>query len=223
MVERCVDIAEVHRFDPCCAHHLASVGPARAPRRVCHLRRQRPPRVERRAGRSLVEKDCPTQFHAHVAHSPAGRCAQRNHCLSTLCTGSDRAGRELCTGAPGPGRSRGVDNARDDGHTLRPVTGRIGDGEGEAHRSARRVCSRQGCNSPVKKPTAKYCSVRCCTIDPERRLRLRISSQRSTRSVLPMSRQLSLTLSATNNPEAALLGLGEGREDIPRGMSRLCS
>ena len=95
--------------------------------------------------------------------------------------------------------------------------------EGESHRSTRRICARQGCNSLVKKPTAKYCSVRCCTIDPERRVRLRISSQRSTRRVLPMSRQLSLTLSPVNNPEAALLGLGEGREDIPRGMSRLCS
>ena len=195
----------------------------RACRRVCHHRRQRAPRVERRRRRRVIEKIDPLKSDAHVAHSLSGCCAQRERRLSTLCTGSDGIRRELCTGVHGPRRSRGVDNGRGDGHTLRPVTGRSGDGEGEAHRSARRVCSRQGCNSLVKKPTAKYCSVRCCTIDPERRVRLRISSQRSTRRVLPMSRQLSLTLSAANNPEAALLVLGEGREDIPRGMSRLCS
>jgi hypothetical protein len=101
--------------------------------------------------------------------------------------------------------------------------GQSGEGDGESHRSTRRVCARQGCSALVKKPTAKYCSVRCCTVDPERRQRLRLSSRRSTRRVLPMSRQLSLALSSANNPEAALVGFGEGREDIPRGMSRFCS
>jgi hypothetical protein len=38
-----------------------------------------------------------------------------------------------------------------------------------------------------------------------------------------MTRQLSLGLPAANNPEAALAMFCEGREDVPRGMSRLCS
>jgi hypothetical protein len=50
----------------------------------------------------------------------------------------------------------------------------------------------------VKKPTNKYCSVHCCAIDPER-----------------------LWGSSGANPEAEIDILGEGREDVPRGMSRL--
>jgi hypothetical protein len=87
-----------------------------------------------------------------------------------------------------------------------------------------RVCARIGCGTPVKKPTNKYCSVRCCAIDPERHERLRIQAQRaSRRSVLPMSRQLSLDVwgSSMSNPEAEIDLVGEGREDVPRGMSRL--
>jgi hypothetical protein len=38
-----------------------------------------------------------------------------------------------------------------------------------------------------------------------------------------MTRQLNLGLMAANNPEAALALFTEGREDVPRGMSRLCS
>ena len=87
-----------------------------------------------------------------------------------------------------------------------------------------RVCARIGCSIPVKKPTNKYCSVRCCAIDPERHERLRAQAQRnSRRSVLPMSKQLSLDVWASSliNPEAEIDVLGEGREDVPRGMSRL--
>ncbi|MFI5312651.1 MAG: hypothetical protein ACHQ06_00640 [Candidatus Dormibacteria bacterium] len=87
----------------------------------------------------------------------------------------------------------------------------------------RRICARRGCGVPVNKATAKYCSVRCCSLDPERHARLRLSAQRSTRRVLPMTRQLSFGLPAANNPEAALALFSEGREDVPRGMSRLCS
>jgi hypothetical protein len=87
----------------------------------------------------------------------------------------------------------------------------------------RRICARRGCTAAVKKATAKYCSVRCCAIDPERHARLRLSAQRSNRRVLPMSRQLSLGLNPTNNPEAALSRISESREDVPQGMSRLCS
>jgi hypothetical protein len=38
-----------------------------------------------------------------------------------------------------------------------------------------------------------------------------------------MSRQLNLGLNAANNPEAAISRISEAREDVPRGMSRLCS
>ena len=89
--------------------------------------------------------------------------------------------------------------------------------------SHKRICARRGCTNSVKKPTAKYCSVRCCSVDPERRERLRASAQRSTRRVLPMTRQLTLGLASANNPEAALALLCEGRDDVPRGMSHLCS
>jgi hypothetical protein len=76
--------------------------------------------------------------------------------------------------------------------------------------------------TPVKKTTAKYCSVRCCSLDPERHARLRLSARRSNRRVLPMARQLRLSLNAANNPEAAISRISEAREDVPRGMSRLC-
>jgi hypothetical protein len=75
----------------------------------------------------------------------------------------------------------------------------------------------------VNKATAKYCSVRCCAIDPERHARLRLSVQRSNRRVIPMTRQLNLGLNPANNPEAAISRIAEAREDVPRGMSRLCS
>ncbi|MDQ6846258.1 MAG: hypothetical protein M3019_01540 [Candidatus Dormibacteraeota bacterium] len=93
----------------------------------------------------------------------------------------------------------------------------------DATTTTRRICARRGCAAPVKKRTAKYCSVRCCSIDPERHARLRLSAQRSSRRVLPLTRQLSLGLGATNNPEAAISRISEAREDVPRGMSRLCS
>jgi hypothetical protein len=87
-----------------------------------------------------------------------------------------------------------------------------------------RLCARAGCDQPVKKRTNKYCSVRCCAIDPERLERLRTQAQRNgRRTVLPLARQLSLEIWGTSlaNPEAEIALLGEGREDVPRGMSRL--
>jgi hypothetical protein len=88
---------------------------------------------------------------------------------------------------------------------------------------ALRVCARGGCGNSVKKPTAKYCSVGCCAADPERHARLRVQAQRNARrSVLPLTRQLSLELVvAPGNPEAQIAILCDGREDLPRGMSRL--
>ena len=88
-------------------------------------------------------------------------------------------------------------------------------------RTARRICARRGCAVPVKKATGKYCSVRCCSLDPERHARLRQSARLSNRRVLPMTRQLSLGLNAANNPEAVIARISDAREDVPRGMSRL--
>jgi hypothetical protein len=87
-----------------------------------------------------------------------------------------------------------------------------------------RLCARAGCTEPVKKPTNKYCSVRCCAIDPERLARLRQQAHRNARrTVLPLAHQLSLEMwgSSLANPEAEIELLEEAREDVPRGMSRL--
>jgi hypothetical protein len=106
--------------------------------------------------------------------------------------------------------------------TLRPVEGGR-DSDGPASQQVvRRICHRRGCANPVKKRIAKYCSVRCCAIDPERHARLRVSAQRSSRRVLPMTRQLTFGLNSANNPEAVISRISEAREDVPRGMSRLC-
>ncbi|HYA01169.1 MAG TPA: hypothetical protein VEK76_12610 [Candidatus Binatia bacterium] len=96
----------------------------------------------------------------------------------------------------------------------------------ESQRSpAVRICARAGCGAPVKKPTNKYCSIRCCSTDPERLERLRSQAQRAHRAVVPITRQLSMDLdfwgNSLANPEAAIALVGDGREDVPRGMSRL--
>jgi hypothetical protein len=137
--------------------------------------------------------------------------------LSTLFTGERRV-RVMVQRATMPPLT--VDSAVDGGRTLGPVAS---DRELRAHATApRRICARRGCTTPVKKATAKYCSVRCCSLDPERHARIRHSAQRNRR-VLPMTRQLNFSLYAANNPEAAISRISEGREDVPRGMSRLCS
>jgi len=89
--------------------------------------------------------------------------------------------------------------------------------------SSERLCARAGCRQPVKKPTNRYCSVHCCAIDPERLERLRTQAQRAHRTVIPMTRQLSLDLWGSHlfNPEVEIDVVGEGREDVPRGMSHL--
>lgn len=99
----------------------------------------------------------------------------------------------------------------------------VGVRDGDTARARAKRCARAGCDNPVKKRTNKYCSVRCCSMDPERIERLRTQAQRAHRTVLPISRQLSLDLrdARLSNPEAELDLLGEGREDVPRGMSHL--
>lgn len=92
-----------------------------------------------------------------------------------------------------------------------------------AQSALRRTCSLRGCDNCVKKSTAKYCSVRCSAIDPERQARLRLQAHRVCRDpVLPMVRQLRFDIPlAPNHPEASLAAVPCTREDVPRGMSRL--
>ena len=81
-------------------------------------------------------------------------------------------------------------------------------------------CQRVGCFGIVKKPTGKYCSVRCCSIDPVRQEKLRQQARASSRrSVLPLAHQLALTLG--EDPEAEIGWIAKNREDVPAGMSRL--
>ena len=87
--------------------------------------------------------------------------------------------------------------------------------------AAYRICARRGCGDAVKKPTAKYCSVRCCAIDPERHERLRAQARRASARPLTMAHQLSMTV--TFEAEAKLDELCQGREDVPAGMSRLAA
>src|SRR5438105_4486988 len=85
-----------------------------------------------------------------------------------------------------------------------------------------RTCARRGCTALVKKRTAKYCSISCCAIDPERHERLRNQARRAGAHPLAMTRQLSLGFPVSRfDPEAQLAQLCEGREDVPAGMSRL--
>ncbi|MFN2568077.1 MAG: hypothetical protein ABR564_00520 [Candidatus Dormibacteria bacterium] len=74
----------------------------------------------------------------------------------------------------------------------------------------------------VKKPTGKYCSVRCCSIDPERHERLRRQARRGNRrTIVPMARQLSFDSQTwTMNPEEEIAMMSRDREDIPSGMAR---
>ena len=89
--------------------------------------------------------------------------------------------------------------------------------------SLHRICARRGCGEQVKKPTARYCSVRCCAVDPERRERIRQQSRRAQARPLAMTRQLTLSLNVgvLDDPEAQLAQVGLSREDVPGGMSRL--
>lgn len=78
-----------------------------------------------------------------------------------------------------------------------------------------RTCARVGCGGTVKKRTAKYCSVQCSSIDPDRRARLRERARRGM--VLPLARQLHLDF---ESEELGLDYLQSGREEIPVGLSR---
>src|SRR3984893_1703794 len=86
----------------------------------------------------------------------------------------------------------------------------------------RRICARVGCGEPVNKPTAKYCSIKCCSIDPARHERLRNQARRASARPIPMLRQLRFDFpSQAFDLEAQLSQLCQAREDVPAGMSRL--
>ena len=86
----------------------------------------------------------------------------------------------------------------------------------------RRICARVGCDEPVHKPTAKYCSIKCCSIDPARHERLRNQARRASARPIPMLRQLRFDFQPPGfDPEAQLNELCLAREDVPAGMSRL--
>src|ERR1700719_3356679 len=85
-----------------------------------------------------------------------------------------------------------------------------------------RICARVGCSELVHKPTAKYCSIKCCSIDPARHERLRNQARRASARPIPMLRQLRFDFQPTSfDPEAQLNELCRAREDVPAGMSRL--
>jgi hypothetical protein len=84
-----------------------------------------------------------------------------------------------------------------------------------------RICARIGCQTMVNKATAKYCSVLCCSTDPQRLSRMRERSRIASRQVLPMSRQLAIPFGSHDGAEQMLALLCEGREDAPLGMARL--
>jgi hypothetical protein len=85
-----------------------------------------------------------------------------------------------------------------------------------------RICARVGCGELVHKPTAKYCSIKCCSIDPARHERLRNQARRASARPIPMLRQLRFDFqSQAFDPEAQLTQLCQAREDVPAGMSRL--
>ncbi len=82
-----------------------------------------------------------------------------------------------------------------------------------------KICARPGCEASVKKATAKYCSIRCCAMDPNRQERLRRQARRAP--ILPLAHQLPLMFQVHRDIEASLDDRTFGREDIPAGLERL--
>jgi hypothetical protein len=82
-----------------------------------------------------------------------------------------------------------------------------------------KICARPGCNSSVKKATAKYCSISCCAVDPSRQERLRRQARRAP--IIPLAHQLSIMFQVHPDIEASLDERTFGRDDIPAGLQRL--
>ena len=82
-----------------------------------------------------------------------------------------------------------------------------------------KICARPGCEASVKKATAKYCSIRCCALDPVRQERLRRQARRAP--IVPLAHQLSMSFQVHPDLEASLDERTVGRDDIPAGLQRL--
>jgi len=82
-----------------------------------------------------------------------------------------------------------------------------------------KICARPECEASVKKATAKYCSIRCCALDPSRKERLRRQAHRAP--IIPLAHQLPLIFQVHRDIEASLDDRTFGREDIPAGLQRL--
>ncbi len=82
-----------------------------------------------------------------------------------------------------------------------------------------KLCARLGCHDPVKKSTARYCSILCCAQDPVRKERLRRQARRAP--IVSLAHQLSLSFKAHSDIEAWLDERILDREDIPAGLQRL--
>ncbi len=80
----------------------------------------------------------------------------------------------------------------------------------------RKICARLGCDTLVKKPTAKYCSIRCCALDPARQERLRVRARRAP--IVPMAHQLSIVFQVHSDFESSLDNRFQEREGIPAGL-----
>ena len=82
-----------------------------------------------------------------------------------------------------------------------------------------KICARPGCDASVNKATAKYCSIRCCAVDPNRQERLRRQARRAP--FVPLAHQLSIIFQVHPDIEASLDERTFGRDDIPAGLQRL--
>jgi hypothetical protein len=80
-------------------------------------------------------------------------------------------------------------------------------------------CARPGCQSLVKKATAKYCSIGCCAADPNRQERLRRQARRAP--IVPLAHQLSIMFQVHPDIEASLDDRTMSRDDMPAGLQRL--
>ena len=90
---------------------------------------------------------------------------------------------------------------------------------GFKHVVSLKICARPGCENAVKKATAKYCSIRCCAVDPVRQERLRQQARRAP--IVPLAHQLSMMFQIHPDMEASLDERTVGRDDIPAGLQRL--
>jgi len=80
-------------------------------------------------------------------------------------------------------------------------------------------CACPGCENPVKKLTARYCSIRCCAQDPARQERLRRQARRAP--IVPLAHQLSMIFQVHPDIESSLDDRTLSREDVPAGLQRL--